>query len=174
MGLRARVQRTIRNYARLFAQPHRKATLITLGVAGAIFMVPAVIHALFHRAAARVDFAVGISYFVFFGAIIFCGRQVWITDDYDRAERAAAEAERVRQQAQREREARRIIPPSAASSYAILGLNENATDIDIKTSFRKLVKRYHPDRSRYSRAANAEKFRQVQEAYAEIRIHRGF
>ncbi len=95
-------------------------------------------------------------------------------DDHDKAERAAAEAERVRQVASRERKLRKMSPASAASSYSILELNENATDMEIKRAFRKLVKRYHPDRSRYSASANAEKFRQVQEAYAVLRDHRGF
>jgi hypothetical protein len=96
------------------------------------------------------------------------------SDDHEKAERAAAEAEKVRQEADRERKLRKMPPASAASSYSILELNENATEMEIKRAFRKLVKRYHPDRSRYSALTNAEKFRQVQEAYAVLRDHRGF
>jgi hypothetical protein len=96
------------------------------------------------------------------------------SDDMDEAKKAAAEAERVRQEASWERESQKMPPASAASSYAILELNENATDTEIKNAFRKLVKRYHPDRSKYSAQTNAEKFRQIQEAYAVLRDHRGF
>jgi hypothetical protein len=149
--------RIIRNYGRLFAPPHLKATVITLVTIYAVFI-----------------FLEAIAAGFVFGLIILWGRQAWITIDYDKAEAAAAEAERVHQQAQREREARKIPPPRAAFSYDILGLGESATDAEIRTSFRKLVKRYHPDRSRYSKAANAEKFRQVQEAYAVIRKRRAF
>jgi hypothetical protein len=95
-------------------------------------------------------------------------------NDYEKAERAAAEAEKVRKEADRERKLRKMPPASAASSYSILELNENATEMEIKRAFRKLVKRYHPDRSRYSALTNADKFRQVQEAYAVLRDHRGF
>jgi hypothetical protein len=166
MGLRARVRRTVHNYRRLFAKPHLKATLITLAAVDAIFIILAVIQ----RAEAMEGLAAGFVY----GLIILWLRQKWITDDYDRAEAAAAEAERVRQDAQREREAKRIPPPPAFVAFRILGLNENATDAEIKTAFRRLVKRYHPDRNRYSREANAEKFRQVQEAYADLRKRRAF
>jgi hypothetical protein len=96
------------------------------------------------------------------------------SDDHEKAERAAAEAEKVRQEADWERKLRKMPPASAASSYSILELNEDATEMEIKRAFRKLVKRYHPDRSSYSALTNAEKFRQVQEAYAVLRDHRGF
>jgi hypothetical protein len=166
VGLGERVRRTANNYRRLFAKPHLKATLITLAAVDAIFMILAVIQ----RAGAMEGLAAGFVY----GLIILWLRQKWITDDYDRAEAAAAEAERVRQDAQREREAKRIPPPPAVVAFQNLGLNENATDAEIKTAFRRLVKRYHPDRNRYSREANAEKFRQVQEAYADLRKRRAF
>jgi hypothetical protein len=96
------------------------------------------------------------------------------SEDMDDAEKAAADAEQVRQEASGERELQEMPPASAASSYAILELNENATDVEIKKAFRKLVKRYHPDRGKYSALTNAEKFREVQEAYAVLRDHRGF
>jgi hypothetical protein len=44
---------------------------------------------------------------------------------------------------------------------------------EIWTAYRHLVRKYHPGRSRYSKTANAEMFRQVQEAYAELRSKRG-
>jgi hypothetical protein len=169
MGLRARVH----NYVRLFARPHRRSTLITLAVVAAVSMVLAAINVFFHLNELESDSRVGFSTFIFFEAIVLWCRQVWITDDYDKAERAAAEAENVRREAGRQSELRKMPPASAAFSYSVLELNENATDMEIKTAFRRLVKRYHPDRGRYSALANAEKFRQVQEAYAILRNHRG-
>ena len=128
----ARARRFIRNYGRLFARPHIKTTLITLATIYAIFTGPSVIQ----RASAMEGLAAGF----LFGLFILWGRQVWITDDYDKAEAAAAEAERVRQQAQRDREARKIPPPAAAFSYDILGLSENATDAEI-------IQNYHSNYS---------------------------
>ena len=47
--------------------------------------------------------------------------------------------------------------------YDILGVSKNATDAEIKSSFRKLAKKYHPDLNKEPDAA--EKFKEVQEAY---------
>ena len=50
--------------------------------------------------------------------------------------------------------------------YEVLGVNKNASDDEIKSAFRKLAKKYHPD---ISKEANAEeKFKEVQEAYAVL------
>lgn len=50
--------------------------------------------------------------------------------------------------------------------YEILGVNKTATDTEIKSAFRKLAKKYHPDVSKEENAA--EKFKEVQEAYAVL------
>ncbi len=47
--------------------------------------------------------------------------------------------------------------------YEVLGVSKNATDAEIKSSFRKLAKKYHPDLNKEEGAA--EKFKEVQEAY---------
>ena len=47
--------------------------------------------------------------------------------------------------------------------YEVLGVDKNASEADIKSAFRKLAKRYHPDVSKEENAA--EKFKEVQEAY---------
>lgn len=48
--------------------------------------------------------------------------------------------------------------------YEVLGVNKNATDEEIKRSFRKLAKQYHPD---VNKEAGAEaKFKEIGEAYA--------
>lgn len=50
--------------------------------------------------------------------------------------------------------------------YDILGVSKTATDDEIKSAFRKLAKKYHPD---VSKEANAgEKFKEAQEAYAVL------
>ncbi|MDD3453593.1 MAG: molecular chaperone DnaJ [Bacilli bacterium] len=48
--------------------------------------------------------------------------------------------------------------------YEILGVDKNASEADIKSAFRKLAKKYHPDVSKEPDAA--EKFKEAQEAYA--------
>lgn len=50
--------------------------------------------------------------------------------------------------------------------YEILGVNKNASDDEIKSSFRKLAKKYHPDVNK--EAGAADKFKEAQEAYAVL------
>ena len=47
--------------------------------------------------------------------------------------------------------------------YKILEIDKNASDDDIKKSYRKLAKRYHPDVNKESNAEN--KFKEISEAY---------
>ena len=47
--------------------------------------------------------------------------------------------------------------------YDILGVSKTASDDEIKSSYRKLAKKYHPDISKEDNAA--DKFKEVQEAY---------
>lgn len=50
--------------------------------------------------------------------------------------------------------------------YEVLGVSKNATDAEIKSAFRKLAKKYHPDVNKEPDAA--EKFKEAQEAYAVL------
>ena len=50
--------------------------------------------------------------------------------------------------------------------YEVLGVSKNATEGEIKSAFRKLAKKYHPDVSKEPDAA--EKFKEAQEAYAVL------
>ena len=50
--------------------------------------------------------------------------------------------------------------------YEVLGVSKTATDSEIKSAFRKLAKKYHPDVSTEDNAE--EKFKECQEAYAVL------
>lgn len=50
--------------------------------------------------------------------------------------------------------------------YEILGVSKDADEKEIKSAFRKLAKKYHPDVSKEPNAA--EKFKEAQEAYAVL------
>ena len=50
--------------------------------------------------------------------------------------------------------------------YEVLGVSKNASEAEIKSAFRKLAKKYHPDVSKEPDAA--EKFKEAQEAYAVL------
>lgn len=51
--------------------------------------------------------------------------------------------------------------------YAILGIERNATEDDIKKAYRKLARKYHPDVSKDP--AGEEKFKDVSEAYQTLK-----
>lgn len=50
--------------------------------------------------------------------------------------------------------------------HKVLGVSKDASPDQIKKAYRKLAMRYHPDRNKSKDAA--EKFRQVNEAYAAL------
>ena len=67
---------------------------------------------------------------------------------------------------------------NVASAYKILGVNEEATEEEIKKAWKQLVLLHHPDKVAHlgediQKAAN-EKLQQINAAYEEIKKQRGF
>ncbi len=65
---------------------------------------------------------------------------------------------------------------SADSAYTILQVERDASDEEIKRSYRKLAKKYHPDRvsslGEDAQKAAKEKFQKINNAYEEIKKER--
>lgn len=55
-----------------------------------------------------------------------------------------------------------------SNPYTVLGVEKTASDSDIKSAYRKLAMKYHPDRNPNDEQAE-EKFKEVSEAYATLR-----
>ena len=67
---------------------------------------------------------------------------------------------------------------SKENAYKILEITKTASDTEIKKAYRKMVKKYHPDKvmhlGKEHQKGAKEKFRQVQEAYERLQKERGF
>ena len=63
-------------------------------------------------------------------------------------------------------------------AYKILEISENASDDEVKKAYRRMAKKYHPDKvahlGKEHQEGAEEKFRQVQQAYETIQKERGF
>src|ERR671934_2899996 len=55
--------------------------------------------------------------------------------------------------------------PAVQDPYKILGVDKKASEDDIKKAYRKLARKYHPDRNQGDKAAE-ERFKEVQQANA--------
>ncbi len=53
----------------------------------------------------------------------------------------------------------------AKDYYEVLGVNKNSTDDEIKKTYRKLARKYHPDLNRDDPKAAETKMREINEAY---------
>jgi DnaJ like chaperone protein len=66
---------------------------------------------------------------------------------------------------------------SSDSSYRILGIEKTATDLEVKKAYRKMAKKYHPDKLQHLgdqlKKGAEEKFKEVQKAYDTIQKERG-
>src|ERR1700736_141771 len=52
--------------------------------------------------------------------------------------------------------------------YSILGVPKGAPEKDIKSAYRKLARKWHPDQNPDNQHAAEEKFKDIQEAYAVL------
>lgn len=64
------------------------------------------------------------------------------------------------------------------SAYKILEITKDVTNDDVKKAYRKMAKKYHPDRvasvgEEHKKGAK-EKFQSIQSAYEKIKLERGF
>jgi len=66
---------------------------------------------------------------------------------------------------------------SSDSAYKILGIDKSATDVEVKKAYRKMAKKYHPDKLQHlgeqHKKGVEEKFMEVQRAYDNIQKERG-
>ena len=66
---------------------------------------------------------------------------------------------------------------SSDSAYRILEIEKSATNDEVKKAYRKMAKKYHPDKLQHLGEEHvkggAEKFKQVQKAYEQIQNERG-
>ncbi|MEN7344307.1 MAG: co-chaperone DjlA [Pseudomonadota bacterium] len=71
-------------------------------------------------------------------------------------------------------------PNAANNAFAVLGLNADASDKEIKNAYRRLTNRYHPDKlvgvndDPAALEAAGRKTREIREAYEMLRKRRGF
>jgi DnaJ like chaperone protein len=67
---------------------------------------------------------------------------------------------------------------SSDNAYKILEIDKNASVDEIKQAYRKMAKKYHPDKvihlGKEHQEGAEEKFRQVQMAYEQLQKERGF
>jgi len=67
---------------------------------------------------------------------------------------------------------------SSNNAYKILEITKSATDNEVKKAYRKMAKKYHPDKvmhlGKEHQKGAEEKFRQVQQAYEQLQKERNF
>ena len=67
---------------------------------------------------------------------------------------------------------------STDNAYKVLEIDKSVSDDEVKKAYRRMAKKYHPDRvghlGKEHQEGAEEKFRQVQESYEHIQKERGF
>jgi len=67
--------------------------------------------------------------------------------------------------------------PTRESAYEILGVDREASDDEVKSAYRKLVSKYHPDKVSHLgdefAALAEEKFKAINDAYEQVKQERG-
>lgn len=67
---------------------------------------------------------------------------------------------------------------SSDNAYKVLEIDKSVTDDEVKKAYRKMAKKYHPDKvihlGKEHQQGAEEKFRQVQAAYEQLQKERGF
>ncbi|MGI0090006.1 MAG: DnaJ domain-containing protein, partial [Nitrosopumilaceae archaeon] len=59
---------------------------------------------------------------------------------------------------------------NTSKCYEVLGIEKGASQKEIKTAYRKLSLKYHPDRNKDEK--DAEKFKEIIEAYQFLRLEK--
>ena len=59
--------------------------------------------------------------------------------------------------------------PLPVSYYEILQISESAGDIEVRSAYHKLAKRFHPDRNKDERKLAELRFKIINEAYATLK-----
>ena len=67
---------------------------------------------------------------------------------------------------------------ASGNAYKILEIDKSATNDEVKRAYRKMVKKYHPDKlinlgDEHLKGAK-EKFQSIQDAYEKIKSEKGF
>ncbi len=58
-------------------------------------------------------------------------------------------------------------------AYQVLGVSEGVSEEGLKKAYRKMVLKYHPDKTKIDKDIASKKFQEIQEAYDSIRLSKG-
>ena len=89
---------------------------------------------------------------------------------------AQMDFERIRQAGKQQRQGYASSRQSVNYSdqaYQVLGVKKGVTAEELKKAYRKLVLKYHPDKTALAKEQAAAKFQEVQEAYDSLRMRLG-